>query len=152
MKTKLSLARALPLVEQIKDALSPACEHIEEAGVHSGDSACVVPPPTLSEEVIAQVIVDTRKLAEGLDVKGLLNIQFAIRGEDVFVLEANPRASRTVPFISKATGVPLAKVATRVMLGESLASLRELGVVPAVRPAMTFIAVKPPAKAAIFLS
>jgi carbamoyl-phosphate synthase large subunit len=117
-------------------------EHVEEAGVHSGDSACVVPPPTLSDEVIAQVIIDTRKLAEGLDVKGLLNIQFAIRGEDVFVLEANPRASRTVPFISKATGVPLAKVATRVMLGESLASLREAGVVPAERPSLPFTAVK----------
>jgi carbamoyl-phosphate synthase large subunit len=117
-------------------------EHVEEAGVHSGDSACVVPPPTLSDEVIAQVTIDTRKLAEGLNVKGLLNIQFAIRGDDVFVLEANPRASRTIPFISKATGVPLAKVGTRVMLGESLADLRAAGVVPEHQPSPSFTAVK----------
>jgi carbamoyl-phosphate synthase large subunit len=117
-------------------------EHVEEAGVHSGDSACVVPPPTLSSNVVARVIADTRKLAEGLNVRGLLNIQFAIRGDDVFVLEANPRASRTIPFISKATGVPLAKVATRVMLGESLAALREAGVVPYDTPELPFTAVK----------
>ncbi len=95
-------------------------EHVEEAGVHSGDSACVVPPPDLSDVAVADVIEGTRKLAEGIGVRGLLNIQFAVRGSDVYVLEANPRASRTVPFISKATGVPLAKIATRVMMGESL--------------------------------
>ncbi|KAA3638073.1 MAG: carbamoyl-phosphate synthase large subunit, partial [Armatimonadetes bacterium] len=117
-------------------------EHVEEAGVHSGDSACVVPPPTLTPDVIEQVIADTRKLAEGLEVRGLLNIQFAIRGNDVFVLEANPRASRTVPFISKATGVQLAKVATRVMLGESIASLRAEGVVPESSPELSYTAVK----------
>jgi len=117
-------------------------EHVEEAGVHSGDSACVVPSPTLSPTVIEQVIVDTRKLAEGLAVRGLLNIQFAIRGDDVFVLEANPRASRTIPFISKATGVQLAKVATRVMLGESIAALRAEGLVPDSTPDLAYTAVK----------
>ncbi len=117
-------------------------EHVEEAGVHSGDSACVVPPPTLSPTVVNQVIADTRRLAEGLEVRGLLNIQFAIRGDDVFVLEANPRASRTVPFISKATGVQLAKVATRVMLGESIAVLRAEGLVPESTPHLGFTAVK----------
>ncbi len=117
-------------------------EHVEEAGVHSGDSACIVPPPTISASVIAKVTEDTLKLARGLEVQGLLNIQFAVRGEDVFVLEANPRASRTIPFISKATGVQLAKVATRVMLGESLADLRALGLVPAERPTLNFTAVK----------
>jgi len=117
-------------------------EHVEEAGVHSGDSACVVPPPTLGDGVLAQVREDTLKLAKGLDVRGLLNIQFAVRGDDVFVLEANPRASRTVPFISKATGVQLAKVATRVMLGESLAELRAIGVVPRDTPTLSYTAVK----------
>jgi carbamoyl-phosphate synthase large subunit len=117
-------------------------EHVEEAGVHSGDSACVIPPPTLTDQVLKRVREDTRKLAEGLEVRGLLNIQFAVRGEDVFVLEANPRASRTVPFVSKATGVPLAKVATRVMLGESLADLRASGVVPSNAPDLHYTAVK----------
>ena len=105
-------------------------EHIEEAGVHSGDSACVVPPPTLTNAVTDHIVADTLKLAEGLNVVGLLNIQFAVRGDDIYVLEANPRASRTVPFISKATGVPLAKIATRVMMGEKLSDLRALGLVP----------------------
>jgi len=117
-------------------------EHVEEAGVHSGDSACVVPPPTLSDETIARVRADAERLARGLGVRGLLNIQFAVRGSDVYVLEANPRASRTVPFISKATGVPLAKVATRVMMGESLADLRSAGVVPAETPFLPYTAVK----------
>jgi carbamoyl-phosphate synthase large subunit len=117
-------------------------EHVEEAGVHSGDSACVVPPPTLSTEVIEHVKADTLKLARALNVVGLLNIQFAIRGEDVFVLEANPRASRTIPFISKATGVPLAKVATRVMMGENLADLRSSGLVPHKDVQLPYTAVK----------
>lgn len=117
-------------------------EHVEEAGVHSGDSACVVPPPTLSDTVIARVKSDTLKLARGLNVVGLLNIQFAIKGEDVYVLEANPRASRTVPFISKATGVPLAKVATRVMMGEKLHDLISAGLVPASDIKLPYTAVK----------
>ncbi|MBW2470609.1 MAG: carbamoyl-phosphate synthase large subunit, partial [Deltaproteobacteria bacterium] len=117
-------------------------EHVEEAGVHSGDSACVVPPPTLSDAVIERVVADTEKLARGLGVRGLINIQFAIRGDHVFVLEANPRASRTVPFISKATGVPLAKIATRVMMGETLESLRIAGALPAASPSLPYTAVK----------
>ncbi len=117
-------------------------EHVEEAGVHSGDSACVVPPPTLSPTARRRVVEYTERLARGLGVQGLLNIQYAVRGDDVYVLEANPRASRTVPFISKATGVPLAKVATRVMMGETLAELRRAGVVPAATPELPYVAVK----------
>jgi len=117
-------------------------EHVEEAGVHSGDSACVVPPPHLSTHVVAEVRDITRRLAKGLGVRGLLNIQFAVQGDDVFVLEANPRASRTIPFISKATGVPLAKIATRVMLGESIAELQASGVLPLTTPDLPYTAVK----------
>ena len=105
-------------------------EHVEEAGIHSGDSACVIPPPTLSGAVVRQITDLTGRLAVGLEVCGLLNIQFAVKDDDVFVLEANPRASRTVPFVSKATGVPLAKVATKVMMGARLADLRRDGVLP----------------------
>jgi carbamoyl-phosphate synthase large subunit len=98
-------------------------EHIEEAGIHSGDSACVLPPKSLGKGVLAKIAAHTRALGRALEVRGLLNIQFAIQGEEVFVLEVNPRASRTVPFVSKATGVPLARIATRVMLGETLAQI-----------------------------
>ncbi len=98
-------------------------EHIEEAGIHSGDSACALPPYSLSDAVVNEIKIATRQLAKELRVIGLLNIQFAVKDGEIFVLEVNPRASRTVPFVSKATGVPLAKLATRVMLGESLASL-----------------------------
>jgi carbamoyl-phosphate synthase large subunit len=100
-------------------------EHIEEAGVHSGDSACAIPPPTLTPAVLSTIEQHTRALADALDVCGLLNVQFAVKGDAVYVIEANPRASRTVPFVSKATGVPLAKVAARLMLGASLAELRD---------------------------
>ncbi|MFP5352783.1 MAG: carbamoyl-phosphate synthase large subunit [Actinomycetota bacterium] len=105
-------------------------EHIEEAGIHSGDSACALPPFTLTDDQIEDVISHTGVLAQALGVEGLINIQFALKDEQVYVLEANPRASRTVPFTSKATGVPLAKVASRVMAGASLAQLREEGLVP----------------------
>jgi carbamoyl-phosphate synthase large subunit len=98
-------------------------EHIEEAGIHSGDSACVLPPYTLSGDIQAEIKRQTRALAAELGVIGLLNIQFAVKDEQVYVLEVNPRASRTVPFVSKATGVSLAKLATKVMLGHSLAEL-----------------------------
>jgi carbamoyl-phosphate synthase large subunit len=98
-------------------------EHVEEAGVHSGDSTCLLPPQSLSPEVLDTIRVYTRKLARRLGVKGLLNIQYAVKDEEVHVLEANPRASRTVPFVSKSVGVPLAKLASRVMLGESLADM-----------------------------
>ncbi len=98
-------------------------EHIEEAGIHSGDSACVLPPYTLSNEIIEELERQTEALAEELKVVGLMNIQFAIKDGEIYVLEVNPRASRTVPFVSKATGVPLAKLATKVMLGYSLKDL-----------------------------
>jgi carbamoyl-phosphate synthase large subunit len=107
-------------------------EHIEEAGVHSGDSSCTIPPVTLSDQELDEVERLTRVLAEALQVRGLLNAQFAVKDERVWVLEANPRASRTVPFVSKATGVPLAKVAARVLVGDRLADLRAEGVVPSV--------------------
>ena len=97
-------------------------EHIEEAGVHSGDSACCIPPFTLSEAQVSQLRNITRRLAKRLGVVGLINIQFAIKDAVVYVIEANPRASRTVPFVSKATGVPLAKLAARIMAGEKIAS------------------------------
>lgn len=98
-------------------------EHIEEAGVHSGDSACVLPPHTIGPEVIEELNRQTKALARELRVKGLMNIQFAVKNTEIFVLEVNPRASRTVPFVSKATGVPLAKIATQVMTGQSLQEL-----------------------------
>ncbi|MDQ3945816.1 MAG: carbamoyl-phosphate synthase large subunit [Actinomycetota bacterium] len=105
-------------------------EHIEEAGVHSGDSACVIPPPTLPGDVVATIEDHTRRVAEALSVVGLLNVQYAVKDGVVHVLEANPRASRTVPFVSKATAVPLAKVAARVMVGATLAELRAEGLLP----------------------
>jgi carbamoyl-phosphate synthase large subunit len=98
-------------------------EHIEEAGVHSGDSACSLPPYSLKGQIIDDVLVATRKLALELGVRGLMNVQFAIKGDELFVIEVNPRASRTVPFVSKAIARPLAKLAARVMVGESLESL-----------------------------
>ena len=102
-------------------------EHVEEAGVHSGDSACAIPPQNLPSWVVEVITTYTASIAEALDVRGLINVQFAVAGTSVYVIEANPRASRTVPFVAKATGVPLAKVATRVMLGATLAELRTEG-------------------------
>jgi carbamoyl-phosphate synthase large subunit len=101
-------------------------EHIEHAGVHSGDSACILPPQSLPKSILQSIKLYTEKLAKELGVIGLLNIQYAVKDSRVFVLEANPRGSRTVPFVSKATGAPLAKIATKVMLGKTL---RELGYV-----------------------
>jgi carbamoyl-phosphate synthase large subunit len=106
-------------------------EHIEEAGVHSGDSACTLPPLTLGRNQEDAIRAITEGIARGLGVHGLLNVQFALKDDVLFCIEANPRASRTVPFTSKATGVPLAKVAARVMAGASLAELRVEGMVPA---------------------
>ncbi|MBL8709636.1 MAG: carbamoyl-phosphate synthase large subunit [Rhodospirillaceae bacterium] len=97
-------------------------EHIEEAGIHSGDSACSLPPHTLPLQVIAELRTQAEALAIGLNVVGLMNVQFAIKGADIYVLEVNPRASRTVPFVAKATGLPIAKIAARVMAGEKLKS------------------------------
>jgi len=106
-------------------------EHIEEAGIHSGDSACVLPPITFSRELLEKIEVQTKLIARELGVVGLMNIQYAVKNGSLYVLEVNPRASRTVPFVSKATGVPLAKLATRVMLGRSL---KELGFTAPVWP------------------
>ena len=102
-------------------------EHVEEAGVHSGDSACAIPPQTLPDWVVEVIEAYTTAIANRLDVRGLINVQYAVAGTTVYVIEANPRASRTVPFVAKAKGVPLAKVATRVMLGATLAELRAEG-------------------------
>ena len=98
-------------------------QHVEEAGIHSGDSACVLPPHSLDADTLAEIREHTEGIALGLGVVGLINVQFAVAADGIYVIEANPRASRTVPFVSKATGVPLAKHATRVMLGASLAEL-----------------------------
>ncbi|HVB05439.1 MAG TPA: carbamoyl-phosphate synthase large subunit [Acidimicrobiales bacterium] len=105
-------------------------EHVEEAGVHSGDSACAIPPPTLSVETTAVLEQYTARIAEALSVVGPINVQYAVQQGQVFVIEANPRASRTVPFVAKATGVPLAKIAARTMLGATLAELRAEGLLP----------------------
>jgi carbamoyl-phosphate synthase large subunit len=107
-------------------------EHIEEAGIHSGDSACVLPTMTFSVEILEKIEQQTKAIAEELHVVGLMNVQYAIKEGELYVLEVNPRASRTVPFVSKATGVPLAKLATKVMLGKTL---EELGFTKPVRPA-----------------
>lgn len=111
--------------------LGGVMEHIEEAGIHSGDSACALPPITLGRSDIEAVRRSTAALAKGIGVKGLLNVQYALKDDVLYVLEANPRASRTVPFVSKATGVQLAKAAARVMLGTTIAELRKEGILPA---------------------
>lgn len=98
-------------------------EHIEEAGIHSGDSACVIPPFSLSSSVLEKIRSATKAMAMELNVRGLMNVQFAVKGEDVYILEVNPRASRTTPFASKAIGVPLAKLAAKIMVGQTLAAL-----------------------------
>ncbi|KKO78498.1 carbamoyl phosphate synthase large subunit [Corynebacterium striatum] len=110
--------------------LGGVMEHIEEAGIHSGDSSCALPPMTLGPEDIEKVRQSTRALAHGIGVKGLMNVQYALKDDILYVIEANPRASRTVPFVSKATGVPLAKAAARVMLGDSITSLQAEGMIP----------------------
>jgi carbamoyl-phosphate synthase large subunit len=125
-------------VDAVRDAdgevvIGGVMEHVEEAGVHSGDSACVIPPVTLPAEAVMRIEEYTRAIAEALGVRGLLNVQYAVKQNNVYVIEANPRASRTVPFVSKATGVLLAKVAARVMVGASLQQLRDEGVL---RPAV----------------
>tara|TARA_B100001105_G_scaffold200698_1_gene164438 strand:- start:1703 stop:4993 length:3291 start_codon:yes stop_codon:yes gene_type:complete len=119
-------------VDAIRDhtgevVIGAVMEHVEEAGVHSGDSACVIPPPHLSAAVVGRIEDHTRTIAAALDVRGPINVQYAVKGDEVYVIEANPRASRTVPFVAKATGVPLAKVASRVMMGATLAELRAEG-------------------------
>src|SRR5690606_13412979 len=111
--------------------LGGVMEHIEEAGIHSGDSACALPPVTLAAAHLEQVRRYAETIARGVGVRGLLNVQYALKEDTRYVLEANPRASRTVPFVSKATGVPLAKAAARIMLGATIADLRREGLLPA---------------------
>jgi carbamoyl-phosphate synthase large subunit len=131
-RTKIYLDRFLEdSIEVDVDAISDGrdvwiagiMQHVEEAGIHSGDSACVLPPHTLGEDMLAQIRAQTEGIAKALNVVGLLNVQFGIRDDVLYVIEANPRASRTVPFVSKAIGLPVAKLACRVLLGERLADL-----------------------------
>jgi carbamoyl-phosphate synthase large subunit len=107
-------------------AVAGVLQHIEEAGVHSGDSACAIPPHGLSAEVVAEIERQTRALALALNVKGLMNVQFAVKEDQVYLIEVNPRASRTVPFVAKAIGRPVAKIAARVMAGEPLSSFEPI--------------------------
>ena len=121
-------------VDAIRDGagnsmIGAVMQHVEEAGVHSGDSACVIPPPSLSPEMVATLEEFATKIADEIEVVGLINVQFAVKDGQAYVIEANPRASRTVPFVAKATGVPLAKIAARVMLGATLDELRIEGLV-----------------------
>jgi carbamoyl-phosphate synthase large subunit len=123
-------------VDAVRDAtgavvICGVMEHVEEAGVHSGDSACALPPQTLSPGVVDVLEGHVRAIADALDVRGLCNVQFAVKDDQAYVIEANPRASRTVPFVAKATGVPVAMVAARVMVGATLAELAEEGLLSA---------------------
>ena len=132
-------------VDAVRDAsgevlVAGIMEHVEEAGVHSGDSACALPPQTLSAEVLAELERHVRVIAEELQVRGVCNVQFAVKDERVYVLEANPRASRTLPFVAKATGVPVAMVAARVMVGATLEELRQEGLL--IPPATGHVSVK----------
>ncbi|HXW68461.1 MAG TPA: carbamoyl-phosphate synthase large subunit, partial [Dissulfurispiraceae bacterium] len=128
-------------VDAIADGLDvvigAVMEHIEEAGIHSGDSACSIPPYTLPALIVGEIRKQTKALAKELDVKGLMNVQFAVKDGEIFVLEVNPRGSRTIPYVSKATGVPLAKLAAKVMLGKTL---KELGLTK--EKELTHVAVK----------
>jgi len=125
-----------------EDVLIPGImEHIERAGVHSGDSIAVYPPQSVSEELKEEIIEITTKIAKGLHVKGLLNIQFAIHDNKVYVIEVNPRSSRTVPFLSKVTGIPMANLATKVILGHTI---KEEGFTPGYHPEADHISVKVP--------
>ena len=116
--------------------LAGVMEHIEEAGIHSGDSACALPPISLNRDDLARIRQSTLSIAEGVGVRGLLNVQYALADGVLYVLEANPRASRTVPFVSKATGVQLAKAATRIMAGWTIAALRAEGMLPEREPGL----------------
>jgi carbamoyl-phosphate synthase large subunit len=134
-------------VDAVRDAtgdifIAGVMEHVEEAGVHSGDSACALPPQSLSAGVLERLHADTARIAHELGVIGLINVQFAVKDDEVYVLEANPRASRTVPFVAKATGVALAQVAVEVMLGVTLAELRNRQMVPASTPVPEYVSVK----------
>jgi carbamoyl-phosphate synthase large subunit len=115
------------IADGIDVVVTGVMQHIEEAGVHSGDSACAIPPHSLPEKVIGEIERQTAALAAALKVRGLMNVQFAVKGDDVYLIEVNPRASRTVPFVAKAIGQPIAKVAARVMAGEPLSSFGAIG-------------------------
>jgi len=133
-------------VDSVRDStgevlIAGIMEHVEEAGVHSGDSACALPPQTLGADVLATIENQTRAIAEALGVVGLLNVQYAVKDGAVFVLEANPRASRTVPFVAKATGLPLARIGARLLVGETLADLRAAGELDRVGP-LSHVSVK----------
>ena len=127
------------LADSERQVIGGIMEHIEEAGIHSGDSTCVIPPHTLSDRILDSIRDAAKKLAKALGVRGLMNVQFAVKNDTAYVLEVNPRASRTVPFVAKAIGVPLVKIAARVMAGETLA---DLGFTEEV--SITHIAVKQP--------
>jgi carbamoyl-phosphate synthase large subunit len=114
------------VADGVEVVIGGVMEHIEEAGIHSGDSACSLPPYSIPPEIVEEVKRQTKMLAFELEVRGLINIQFAVQEGEVYILEVNPRASRTIPFVSKAIGIPLAKIAARVMAGKSL---RELGLI-----------------------
>lgn len=122
--------------------LGGVMEHIEEAGIHSGDSACVLPAITISQSQLKEISDATLKIARGVGVRGLINIQYAIANDQLFVLEANPRASRTVPFVSKSTGIALAKSAARISIGQSIQELKEIGILPSELPKPKSISVK----------
>ena len=134
-------------VDAVRDAsgdvyVAGIMEHVEQAGVHSGDSACALPPQTLSDDIQATLVEHTHKIAAALGVVGLINVQYAVKDGEVYVLEANPRASRTVPFVAKATGVAVAQVAVRVMMGETLEQLRERRLIPTATPTPGYVSVK----------
>ena len=122
--------------------LGGVMEHIEEAGIHSGDSACVLPAMTITPSQLSEIKIATEKIARGVNVRGLINIQFAIANGQLYVLEANPRASRTVPFVSKSTGIALAKTAARIAVGESIAKLKDEGLLPKIDVKPKAISVK----------
>ena len=125
------------LADGVDVVIGGIMEHIEEAGIHSGDSACSLPPYSVGDDILDEIRSQTRALGVELQVKGLMNIQFAVRDDEIFIIEVNPRASRTVPFVSKATGLPLAKICAKVMSGMSL---KELGVTKEIKP--NFVSVK----------
>ena len=112
----------MPLSDGTDTYIAGIMEHIEEAGIHSGDSACALPPQTLSKEIIDEIVIQTKKLAKSLNVIGFINIQFAIQNKNIFILEVNPRGSRTIPFVAKSIGIPLAKIASKIMVGEKLSN------------------------------
>src|SRR5258706_4394793 len=119
----IASVKAVPTKTSARAVIIGVMEHIEEAGIHSGDSACSLPPYSLSKEIVDRLKQQTRELAKALRVRGLMNVQYAIKDNEIYVIEVNPRASRTVPFVGKATGVPWAKIAAKVMVGKSLDEL-----------------------------